>query len=54
MKSRAIQAMRQKLATGEAVYGLWVTLDSASITEMGVALWEQAMAAHQKSLPTSR
>jgi 2-keto-3-deoxy-L-rhamnonate aldolase RhmA len=38
MKSRAIRAMRQKLAAGEAVYGLWVTLDSASITEMGVAL----------------
>jgi 2-keto-3-deoxy-L-rhamnonate aldolase RhmA len=30
--------MRQKLAANEAVYGLWVTLDSASITEMGVAL----------------
>lgn len=38
MKSRAIQAMRQKLAAGKSVYGLWVTLESASITEMGVAL----------------
>jgi 2-keto-3-deoxy-L-rhamnonate aldolase RhmA len=38
MKSRAIQAMRQKLADGKSVYGLWVTLESASITEMGVAL----------------
>jgi 2-keto-3-deoxy-L-rhamnonate aldolase RhmA len=38
MKSRAIQAMRQKLAAGQAVYGLWVTLESATITEMCVAL----------------
>src|SRR5687768_9412554 len=38
MKSRAVQAMRQKLAAGKPVYGLWVTLESASITEMGVAL----------------
>jgi 2-keto-3-deoxy-L-rhamnonate aldolase RhmA len=38
MKSRAIQALRQKLAAGKSVYGLWVTLESASITEMGVAL----------------
>ncbi len=38
MKSRAVQAMRQKLAAGKPVYGMWVTLESASITEMGVAL----------------
>jgi 2-keto-3-deoxy-L-rhamnonate aldolase RhmA len=38
MKSRAIQAMRRKLAAGKPVFGLWVTLESASITEMGVAL----------------
>lgn len=38
MKSRAIDALRRKLAAGSAVYGLWVTLESASITEMGVAL----------------
>lgn len=38
MKSRAIQALRQKLADGKSVFGLWVTLESASITEMGVAL----------------
>jgi 2-keto-3-deoxy-L-rhamnonate aldolase RhmA len=38
MKSRAIDAMRQKLAAGKSVHGLWVTLESASITEMGVAL----------------
>lgn len=38
MKSKAIRAMRRKLAAGEAVYGLWVTLESASITEMAVAL----------------
>jgi len=38
MKSSAIQAMRQKLAAGNPVYGLWVTLESATITEMAVAL----------------
>jgi len=38
MKSSAVRAMRQKLAAGNSVYGLWVTLESASITEMGVAL----------------
>lgn len=38
MKSSAVQAMRQKLAAGQPVFGLWVTLESASITEMGVAL----------------
>ena len=38
MKIRAIQALRQKLAAGKSVHGLWVTLESASITEMGVAL----------------
>lgn len=38
MKSSAIRKLRQKLAADEPVYGLWVTLESASITEMGVAL----------------
>ena len=38
MKSNAIRAMRQKLAAGDSVFGLWVTLESASITEMAVAL----------------
>ena len=38
MKSQAIDKLRQKLAAGDSVYGLWVTLESASITEMGVAL----------------
>ena len=38
MKSNAIKKLRQKLAADEAVYGLWVTLESASITEMAVAL----------------
>ncbi len=38
MKSHAIRALRQKLAAGKSVFGLWVTLESASITEMGVAL----------------
>src|SRR5262245_31748790 len=38
MKFAAIQKLRRKLAADEAVYGLWVTLESASITEMAVAL----------------
>jgi 2-keto-3-deoxy-L-rhamnonate aldolase RhmA/quercetin dioxygenase-like cupin family protein len=38
MKTRAIRELRRKLAEGSCVYGLWVTLESASITEMAVAL----------------
>src|SRR5436305_7185167 len=38
MKSAAIRKLRQKLASDQAVYGLWVTLESASITEMAVAM----------------
>ena len=38
MKTQAIRKLRAKLANGEAAYGLWVTLESASITEMAVAL----------------
>ena len=38
MKSAAIRKLRQKLAADEPVYGLWVTLESGSITEMAVAL----------------
>lgn len=38
MKSDAIRKLRQKLAAGQVVHGLWVTLESASITEMAVAL----------------
>ena len=38
MKTPAIQRFRQKLAFDEAVYGLWITLESASVSEMAVAL----------------
>jgi len=38
MKSLAIHRLRQKLAADEPVHGLWVTLESASVTEMAVAL----------------
>lgn len=38
MKTAAITALRQKLAAGRPTYGLWVTLESPSITEMAVAL----------------
>ena len=38
MKTAAIRRLRQTLAEGRAAYGLWVTLESASVTEMAVAL----------------
>jgi 2-keto-3-deoxy-L-rhamnonate aldolase RhmA/quercetin dioxygenase-like cupin family protein len=38
MKTSAIRALRRKLAADEPVLGLWVTLESASVTEMAVAL----------------
>jgi 2-keto-3-deoxy-L-rhamnonate aldolase RhmA len=38
MKIAALQKLRKKLAADEAVYGLWVTLESASLSEMAVAL----------------
>src|ERR1051325_1137449 len=38
MKTAAIQALRRKLAAYKPVFGLWVTLESPSITEMAVAL----------------
>src|ERR1051326_3151016 len=38
MKTGAIKKLRQKLASGRTVYGLWITLESASIAEMAVAL----------------
>lgn len=38
MKTAAIQKLRGKLASEHPVYGLWVTLESASLTEMAVAL----------------
>lgn len=38
MKTRALQKLRRRLAAGHSVEGLWVTLDSASVTEMAVAL----------------
>ena len=38
MKPSALKEFRRKLAAKENVVGLWVTLESPSITEMGVAL----------------
>src|SRR5437764_14555938 len=38
MKIAAIKALREKLAADLPVYGLWITLESASISEMAVAL----------------
>ncbi len=38
MKKTALQKFRHKLARDEPTFGLWVTLESASITEMAVGL----------------
>jgi 2-keto-3-deoxy-L-rhamnonate aldolase RhmA/quercetin dioxygenase-like cupin family protein len=38
MNVLALRKLRDGLASGRAVYGLWVTLDSPSVTEMAVAL----------------
>src|SRR5437764_2800343 len=38
MKTAALRAFRQQLAADRPVYGLWVTLEAPSITEMAVAL----------------
>ena len=38
MKVSAVKRLRKKLAADEAIYGLWITLESASISEMAVAL----------------
>ncbi|MDB6168280.1 MAG: rhmA [Verrucomicrobia bacterium] len=38
MKVPALQRLRAKLQAGTPVYGLWITLESASICEMAVAL----------------
>jgi len=38
MKISAIQSLRRKLAADQTAIGLWVTLESPSVTEMAVAL----------------
>src|SRR5215211_5311629 len=38
MKPAAVQALRRTLAADRPAFGLWVTLDSPSVTEMAVAL----------------
>jgi 2-keto-3-deoxy-L-rhamnonate aldolase RhmA/quercetin dioxygenase-like cupin family protein len=38
MNIRALKAFRRKLSAGEPAYGLWITLESASLTELAVAL----------------
>ena len=38
MKTSAIRSLRRKLAANLPVYGLWVTLESPTVTEMAVAL----------------
>ena len=38
MKVKALKKLRQKLNQNEPIYGLWITLESASITEMAVSL----------------
>ena len=38
MKYEAIQSLRRKLANDQTTYGLWITLESPSITELAVEL----------------
>src|SRR5580704_10599455 len=38
MKASAIRKLRETLAADRPAYGFWVTLESASLTEMAVAL----------------
>jgi 2-keto-3-deoxy-L-rhamnonate aldolase RhmA/quercetin dioxygenase-like cupin family protein len=38
MKTAAVRKLRRKLAADAPVFGLWVTLEAASVTEMAVAL----------------
>jgi 2-keto-3-deoxy-L-rhamnonate aldolase RhmA len=38
MKTPAIQKLRQKLAADQTAYGLWITLESSSLSEMAAAL----------------
>src|SRR5438105_8100318 len=38
MKQAAIRKLREKLRADQPAYGLWITLESASIAEMAVAL----------------
>jgi 2-keto-3-deoxy-L-rhamnonate aldolase RhmA/quercetin dioxygenase-like cupin family protein len=38
MKNSAIRSLRQKLAANVTTFGMWVTLESPSITEMAVAV----------------
>src|SRR5215475_13892999 len=38
MNTPALQKLRAQLGADEPVYGLWITLESASISEMAVAL----------------
>src|SRR4029077_9938810 len=38
MKTPAIRKLKQKIASGQPCYGLWVTLESPSISEMAAAL----------------
>src|SRR5712664_4900397 len=38
MKTSAIQALRKRLAAGQPTYGMWISLESATLSEMAVAL----------------
>lgn len=38
MKTAALKALRQKLASDKPVHGLWVTLEAPTVTEIAVAL----------------
>ena len=38
MKTAAIRRLREQLAAGKSIYGVWSTFESANVTEIAVAL----------------
>src|SRR6266568_5872986 len=38
MKTAAINALKKRLAAGRPTYGMWISLESATLSEMAVAL----------------
>src|SRR6266566_7101549 len=38
MKTTAINRLRKRLATGEPTYGMWISMESATVSEMAVGL----------------
>ena len=54
MKYEAIQSLRRKLANDQTTYGLWITLESPSITELAVELDRKSTRLNSSHIPLSR